>query len=129
MVDDENTNEILSWTGDGKQFTIHQLNEFSSKLLPKNFKHSNFSSFVRQLNSYVRAILLLGRGLGRGESGGVGRGRGAQRSPTHPFHPNRCLAPPRMSPATRRPRPYLCPPPLNTKTLNLLLYPNGSGRF
>lgn len=55
MVEDDETKDIVSWTGDGKQFTIHQLNEFSSKLLPKNFKHSNFSSFVRQLNSYVRA--------------------------------------------------------------------------
>ena len=54
MVDDAETDEIVSWTGDGKQFTIHQLNEFSSKLLPTNFKHSNFRSFVRQLNSYVR---------------------------------------------------------------------------
>jgi len=52
MVDDEETKDIISWTGDGKQFTIHKLNEFSSQLLPKYFKHSNFSSFVRQLNSY-----------------------------------------------------------------------------
>ena len=57
MIDDEETKDIVSWTGDGKQFTIHQLNEFSAKLLPNNFKHSNFSSFVRQLNSYVRAVL------------------------------------------------------------------------
>ena len=47
------TDDIVSWSGNGKQFTVHQLNEFSSKILPSNFNHPNFSSFVRQLNSYV----------------------------------------------------------------------------
>ena len=56
MVDDSTCDDIVSWTENGTQFTIHQTNEFASELLPKYFKHRNFSSFVRQLNSYVGAL-------------------------------------------------------------------------
>ena len=59
MVDDSTCDDIVSWTENGTQFTIHQTNEFASDLLPKYFKHGNFSSFVRQLNSYVGALAVL----------------------------------------------------------------------
>ena len=46
MVDDSTCDDIVSWTENGTQFTIHQTNEFASELLLKYFKHRNFSSFV-----------------------------------------------------------------------------------
>ncbi|KAK4423369.1 Heat stress transcription factor A-8 [Sesamum alatum] len=52
MVNDESTDELISWTESNDSFIIWDESKFSSQLLPKYFKHSNFSSFVRQLNIY-----------------------------------------------------------------------------
>ncbi|KAL7149564.1 hypothetical protein ABFS83_05G049800 [Erythranthe nasuta] len=52
MVNDESTNELISWTESNDSFIIWNESKFASQLLPKYFKHSNFSSFVRQLNIY-----------------------------------------------------------------------------
>ncbi|KAL9227538.1 hypothetical protein vseg_003216 [Gypsophila vaccaria] len=52
MVDDPNTNQVVCWSRDGRSFVVWDPHEFSNDLLPKYFKHSNFSSFVRQLNTY-----------------------------------------------------------------------------
>ncbi|CAN1148013.1 Heat shock factor protein HSF30 [Linum perenne] len=52
MVEDLKTNPIVSWTKNRDSFVVWDSHHFSKHLLPKYFKHSNFSSFIRQLNTY-----------------------------------------------------------------------------
>ncbi|CAL0308988.1 unnamed protein product [Lupinus luteus] len=52
MVDDSSTNSIVSWSSSNRSFVVWDEPEFSRVLLPQFFKHKNFSSFVRQLNTY-----------------------------------------------------------------------------
>lgn len=53
MVEDPNTNSIISWSPSSTSFVIWDHNRFSFEILPKYFKHTNMSSFVYQLNNYV----------------------------------------------------------------------------
>lgn len=53
MVDDPSTDAVVSWSSGNNSFVIWSPPEFGRDLLPKHFKHNNFSSFVRQLNTYV----------------------------------------------------------------------------
>ncbi|CAN6461821.1 unnamed protein product [Victoria cruziana] len=43
---------MVSWNEQGNGFVVWMPEEFSQLLLPKYFKHCNFSSFIRQLNTY-----------------------------------------------------------------------------
>ncbi|CAH8360583.1 unnamed protein product [Eruca vesicaria subsp. sativa] len=52
MVDDPSSDSIVSWSQSNKSFIVWNQAEFSRDLLPRFFKHNNFSSFIRQLNTY-----------------------------------------------------------------------------
>ncbi|CAO2832310.1 unnamed protein product [Amaranthus hypochondriacus] len=52
MVDDPSTDAVVSWSANNNSFVVWNVPEFARDLLPKFFKHNNFSSFVRQLNTY-----------------------------------------------------------------------------
>lgn len=59
VVEDPSTDSIVSWSGARNSFVVWDLHKFSTAILPRYFKHSNFSSFVRQLNTYVSKLSLL----------------------------------------------------------------------
>ncbi|XP_060191542.1 heat stress transcription factor B-2a-like [Lycium barbarum] len=44
--------KVVSWNAEGSGFVVWCPAEFSELMLPKYFKHNNFSSFIRQLNTY-----------------------------------------------------------------------------
>jgi hypothetical protein len=50
--------KIVSWNEEGNGFVVWSPAEFSELILPKYFKHNNFSSFIRQLNTYVSASFI-----------------------------------------------------------------------
>lgn len=52
LVDDPGTDDVISWNESGATFVVWKIADFARDLLPKYFKHNNFSSFVRQLNTY-----------------------------------------------------------------------------
>ncbi|KAF1897222.1 hypothetical protein Lal_00034925 [Lupinus albus] len=52
LVEDQSIDDVISWNDDGSTFIVWNPTVFARDLLPKYFKHNNFSSFVRQLNTY-----------------------------------------------------------------------------
>ena len=52
MLQEDSYKEVVRWTASGDSFVVINTNEFTKDILPRHFKHSNFASFVRQLNKY-----------------------------------------------------------------------------
>ncbi|EEB92942.1 hypothetical protein MPER_08472, partial [Moniliophthora perniciosa FA553] len=52
MLEDKSFQHVVCWGPAGDCFVVKDMNEFTKSILPRLFKHSNFASFVRQLNKY-----------------------------------------------------------------------------
>ena len=52
MLNDPDNEKYIKWDEGSNAIIIPNKEKFSEKVLPKHFNHKNFSSFVRQLNSY-----------------------------------------------------------------------------
>ncbi|RCK65014.1 Transcription factor SKN7 [Candida viswanathii] len=52
MLQEDSYKDVVRWTANGDSFVVINTNEFTKDILPRHFKHSNFASFVRQLNKY-----------------------------------------------------------------------------
>ena len=52
MLEDPSYSSVVRWGDEGDSFVVLENERFTKSILPKHFKHSNFASFVRQLNKY-----------------------------------------------------------------------------
>lgn len=51
MLEDISIQSLISWSEKGDLFSVSNPTAFSKSVLPQYFKHNNWQSFVRQLNS------------------------------------------------------------------------------
>lgn len=63
MIHDPGTNDLIRWSDvHDDTVYVHDVAAFSEKVLPHYFAHSNWPSFVRQLNSkcvFIYVIIMI----------------------------------------------------------------------
>ena len=52
MLENNTYPGIIEWTSGGDAFVVKDVAAFTATVTPRQFKHSNFASFIRQLNKY-----------------------------------------------------------------------------
>ena len=52
ILNNQAYSSVIAWVNEGTAFKILDLPDFMDNVLPKYYKHKNFSSFIRQLNMY-----------------------------------------------------------------------------
>ncbi|KAK5162603.1 hypothetical protein LTR04_003300 [Oleoguttula sp. CCFEE 6159] len=52
MLENQTDENVVRWGNEGDSFVVLENEKFTKHILPKHFKHSNFASFIRQLNKY-----------------------------------------------------------------------------
>ncbi len=52
ILENDEYKDIIHWGDDGTYFVVQNLHDFTENILPKYYKHNNYSSFIRQLNMY-----------------------------------------------------------------------------
>jgi uncharacterized protein (UPF0305 family) len=52
ILEKDEYKDIIEWGEEGTYFIVKNLHDFTEKILPKYYKHNNYSSFIRQLNMY-----------------------------------------------------------------------------
>jgi osomolarity two-component system response regulator SKN7 len=65
MLEDPTYNSVVRWNAEGDSFVVLENEKFTKTILPKHFKHSNFASFVRQLNKHGSSGILNSGPTGR----------------------------------------------------------------
>ena len=52
ILENNEYKDIIHWGENGQFFLVKNVHDFTENILPKYFKHNNYSSFIRQLNMY-----------------------------------------------------------------------------
>lgn len=84
LINEPSNGTWVHWSADGASFIIADVEGFAANVLPKYYRHSNFSSFSRQLNFYsFKKVMEDGEG---GGGAGAGAGETGSNAPSHGQH-------------------------------------------